>query len=33
MNPTYKQTILYFAEVIIPDLQNNSALQYAFIKT
>jgi len=32
MNPVYKQTILHFAEVIIPDLQNNTALQYAFIK-
>jgi len=32
MNPTYKQTILHFTEVIIPDLQNNTALQYAFIK-
>ena len=32
MNPKYKQTIVLFAEVIIPDLQNNTSMEYAFIK-
>ena len=32
MNPKFKQTIILFAEVIIPDLHNKTSLEYAFIK-
>ncbi len=32
MNPKFKQTIILFTEVIIPDLRNNTSLEYAFIK-
>lgn len=32
MNPIFKQNIILFAEVIIPDLRNNTSVAYAFIK-
>lgn len=32
MNPKFKQTIILFTKVIIPDLRNNTSLEYAFIK-
>ena len=32
MNPNFKQTVILFAKVIIPDLQNSTSLEYAFIK-
>ncbi len=32
MNPIFKQNIIFFAEVIIPDLRNNTSIEYAFIK-
>lgn len=32
MNSKFKQTIILFTEVIIPDLRNNTSIKYAFIK-
>ncbi len=32
MDPKFKQNIILFAEVIVPDLHQNTSLEYAFIK-
>ncbi len=32
MDPKFKQNIILFAEVIVPDLYKNTSLEYAFIK-
>ena len=32
MDPKFKQNIILFAEVIVPDLHQNTSLEYSFIK-
>ena len=32
MDPKFKQNIILFAEVIVPNLHKNTSLEYAFIK-
>jgi len=32
MDPKFKQNVLLFAEVMVPDLHQNASLEYSFIK-
>ncbi len=32
MNPNFKENIILFSEVIVPELKQNTSLEYAFIK-